>query len=187
MDTAKENEIIKDIRAMGKFGVFVGRINPMHLGHQVQIDLLIKAFEKQHLVMLGSCNKPISIRHLFQHEDRSEFVHAVHPAARIVPLPDFDDNQSWFTALDHLIQASGGDPKETVFFGGCEEDVLFYNGTGRKVYIVNRFEGMTKNVSGTEIRDALIEKRSLEGLLDPQIIPLVQERFAVRWDQVRQK
>ncbi len=182
-----EEEIIEKLRALGAFAVFVGRMNPMHLGHQFQIDMLIKAFRERHLLALGSCNKSVSIRHLFNYKDRSDFVRLVHPGTRIAPLPDFDNNELWFAALDDLIRASGGDPADVVFIGGSDEDVEFYGGTGRKVFILNRYAGITKNVSGAEVRDALMEKRELDGLLDPRIIPLVRERFALRWAEVRQK
>lgn len=180
-------EIVQTLRSLGLFGVFIGRMNPMHLGHQFQIEMLLRAFAERHLVMIGSCNKDVSIRHLFNYDDRSDFIHAVHPSARVVPLPDFGKNEIWFKAIDHLIHAAGAQPKDVVFIGGCEEDVQFYGGTGRKVHIVNRFEGITKNVSGTEVRDALISGRSLEGMIDPRVIPLVNERFAHRWQEAREK
>ncbi len=172
---------IKTLRTRGKSGVYVGRLNPIHVGHQALAQILIEAFPEEHLILIGSCAHPVSIRHLFKFRDRSLFVKELFPTARIAPLPDFESDEDWFHALEEIMRLVGLEPSETVFIGGCEEDVNFYHGQGFKVEIINRFDGTTKNVSGSEIRDCLIHGRSLDGLLDPKIIPLVEERFRIRW------
>ena len=169
------------------FGVYVGRLCPMHAGHQTLIESLIEVFPENHAVLIGSCNKPISIRHLFSYADRGDFVKAVFPNARIAPLPDFETDASWFRALDDLLSVMGVNPMQAIYIGGSKEDVEFYYDNGRSVHIINRYNGPTTKVSGSEVRDAMIEKRSLYGLLDPKIIPLVQERFATRWSEVRSR
>ncbi|MFA6535890.1 MAG: hypothetical protein WC250_01305 [Candidatus Paceibacterota bacterium] len=170
------------------FGVYVGRLNPMHLGHQAMVSSLLQTFGPNHLLLIGSCNKPISIRHLFNYADRCDIVRAVFPEVRIAPLPDFDGSDAlWFRALDDILWLTGIDPTKVLYIGGSREDVEFYRLFGRKVEIVNRFGGLTVNVSGSEIRDALIEHRPLEAMLDPRVIPIIQERFAIRWEEVKSR
>lgn len=172
----------------GDCGVYVGRLNPMHLGHQALIDSLIQTFGQNHLLLIGSCNKPISIRHLFNYADRCDIVRAVFPDIRIAPLPDFEGSDAlWFRALDDILQLAGIDPANALYIGGSREDVEFYGLFGRRVEIVNRFDGKTVNVSGSEIRDALIEHRPLEAMLDRRVIPIIQKRFAIRWQEVKSK
>ncbi len=180
-------EIASELAKTGDQGMYVGRLCPIQLGHQRLIEALTLAFPKRHLVALGSAGKPISYRHLFNYADRAEFVRAVFPRARVVPLPDFEEDAVWFRALDHLIEASGGDPVRTVFIGGCEEEMEYFARYGRKTHIVNRFAGDTPSVSGTEVRDALIGGRSLDGMLDARIVPLVAERFTLRWAELRRR
>jgi nicotinic acid mononucleotide adenylyltransferase len=169
------------------FGVYIGRLCPMHLGHQALVEGLLEVFPQNHAVFIGSCNRPISIRNLFSYGDRSDFVKAVFPRVRIAPLPDFETDESWFRALDDLIYILGAEPKNVIFIGGSKEDVDFFYNNGRTVHIVNRYTGPTKKVSGSEIRDAMIEKHSLDGLLDPKVISLVTERFPTRWSELRSR
>jgi nicotinic acid mononucleotide adenylyltransferase len=183
----KLTEYVKKIRALGEGAAYVGRLNPMHLGHQALIEVLVEAFPENHLILVGSCSHPVSIRHLFKFSDRARFISKVFPSARIAPLPDFDNDEEWFHAMDKIMCAAGMDPSKTVFIGGCEEDVSFYHGRGFIVEIINRFGGVTKNVSGTEVRDTLIQGRSLRSLLDPRIISDVKETFRLRWSEVKQK
>ncbi len=161
----------------------------MHLGHQALIETMLKAYDERHLLLIGSCNKETSVRHLFTYEDRRAFIKAVFPGARIAPLPDFEDDSAWFQALDDIVSISGGNPSTAVHIGGCQEDIEFFVDQGRTVRIINRFSGATPMVSGTQIRDALITERAsaLKECLDERIIPMVTERFRLRWDEVRKK
>ena len=175
-------------RGAATFGVFVGRLCPMHLGHQAVIDGLVQAFGQKHVVLIGSCNHAISIRHLFSYGDRAEFVRSVFPDARVAPLPDFEDgNENWFRALDDTIALAGADPAQTVFVGGCREDVEFFYENGRQVHIVSRYGGDTVNISASEIRDALITGRPTAGMLDDRVAALVTSRFPARWATVRSR
>ena len=177
----KLRKYIKILQERGEYGAYVGRLNPMHSGHQALINLLLEAFPTKHLIGIGSCSHSVSIRHLFRFSDRGTFILSIFPTARIAPLPDFESDDDWFYALETLLRLSGMEPSKTVFIGGCDEDVNFYNGRGYKVEIINRFDGTTTNVSGTEIRDRLIHDRSLDQLIDPKIAALVKERFKARW------
>jgi hypothetical protein len=105
----------------------------------------------------------------------------------IVGLPDYNSDEVWLSALDDILLSVFGNEsisphRELVFFGGCEEDVEFFIKAGRKVHIMNRFDGTTPKVSATEIRDDLLYERSLEGKLPPVIIPSVQEEFKKNWE-----
>ena len=167
--------------AMRRFGVYVGRLSPMHLGHQAQIDGLLRDFGDDHLVLIGSCNKAISFRHLFSYQDRAAIVHAVYPGLRLGPLADFEDDPCWFRALDDILQLAGINPAAATFVGGCQEDISFFIDAGREVKILNRFGGETPKVSATEVRDALIERRSIDGMVDPRVHDLIRTTFDKRW------
>ncbi len=169
------------------FGVYVGRFSPLHLGHQVLIDKLLEAYGERHLILVGSCNHGISFRHLFTYNDRCEFIRTVYPQARVTGLPDFDDDEEWFSLLDDTLALHHVSPDDTTFIGGCHEDIEFFIDRGRNVEIINRFDGTSPRISATEVRDALIEHRTIEGLVDPRIIEIVRQRFDVRWAALRKK
>ncbi len=132
-------------------------------------------------MFLGSANHPFTLRHFFSYEERRYFTRKIFPDLRIVPLPDFPTNEEWFLALDDVLVAAGFDPGQVTFFGGCEEDVGFFIDSGRKVRIVNRFDGSTPKISATEVRDALNKERSLDGLVNPLIADEVRALFKTKW------
>ncbi|KKR84025.1 MAG: hypothetical protein UU31_C0011G0003 [Candidatus Uhrbacteria bacterium GW2011_GWA2_41_10] len=165
-------------------GVFLGRICPLHLGHEAIIEKMIETCGIENcLVIIGGSNATLSLRYFFSYAERRQFLRAVFPGIKVVGLPDFkEDNNQWFTALDDILTLGGFDPKEVRFFGGCEEDVEFFLEAGRKVSIVNRFDGSTPKISATEVRDALLQKRNLDGLLNPTIQQMVSEVFHRKWE-----
>lgn len=140
------------------------------------------------LVIIGSSTNPMSMRHFFSYEQRRKFIRIIYPEPfPIAGLPDYNSDEVWLSALDDLLLSVFGNScttphRELIFFGGCEEDVEFFIKAGRKVQLMNRFDGTTPRVSATEIRDDLLYGRSLEGKLPPVIIPTVQEEFRKNWE-----
>ena len=169
-----------------KFGIFVGRFSPMHLGHEAVIRSMIEACGIDNcLVFIGSSNTKMSYRHLFSYEDRRGFIKAVFPDLQIAPLPDHPTDEEWLLVLDDIISLKNIDPKQVIFFGGCEEDVYFFVEAGRRHQLINRFDGSTPKISATEVRDALIEKRPFDKLLNPLIVNAVKECFDLRWESFK--
>lgn len=170
------------------FGAYVGRFSPMHLGHQLMIQKLLDTFGERHVVLVGSCSHAVSFRHLFTYNDRCEFIRAVFPQIRLVGLPDFEEDSDWFNQLDDTLLFAKVDPVRVTYIGGCQEDVEFFiEKRRRRVKIFNRFNGETPKISSTEVRDALIERRSIDGLVDPRIAELIKRRFETRWADLRKK
>jgi nicotinic acid mononucleotide adenylyltransferase len=166
-----------------QFGVFVGRLCPPHAGHEVVVRKMVEDCGAGNcLVVIGSDNSPMSLRHFFSYEERRGFLKAIFPEVRVVGLADFPTDGEWLTALDDLIRLAGSSSEDAVFYGGCEEDVAYFVGYGRKVSILNRFDGTTPKVSATEVRDALIHGRSLDGLLNPQLAEAVAKTFRHKWE-----
>jgi|GEM_PF-685016 len=176
------------------FGIFVGRFSPVHLGHAVVIRNMVEVCGlSRSLVVLGSSNAPMSFRHLFSYEDRRGFIKKLFPEIPVIGLPDYPTNEEWLLALDDIIRLCQDDifkikhinPLRATYFGGCEEDVHFFLEFHRKCQLLNRFDGSTPKISATEVRDALIQGRSLENLLDSSVIEDVKRVFAIKWDRFR--
>jgi nicotinic acid mononucleotide adenylyltransferase len=168
------------------FGVFVGRFSPMHIAHEIVIRHMIEIYGIENcMVVLGSSNASMSFRNLFSYEDRRGFLKKIFPDIQVVGIPDFPTDNEWLLALDDILALRGVDPKDVIFFGGCEEDINFFLDAGRKYQIYNRFDGATPKISATEVRDALIQGRSLENLLNPVLIEPVKDCFAAKWEKFR--
>ncbi len=170
------------------FAVMVGRYGPLHFGHMAVIDSMVGAYGTNCALFIGSCNAPISYRHLFSFEDRLSFIRTCYPSMRVAGLPDFPESDSaWLTCLDSLLELAGVPLAKAVFYGGSREDIEFFITTGRQVEIMNRFDGTTPMISATQVRDALIEGRSIEKLVHPKIIEAITYCFPKRWQELKRR
>lgn len=165
-----------------EFAVLIGRYCPIHVGHEAVIRAMQAKYAEDCIVGIGSANHPVSIRHFFSYTQRRGFIHKVFPDLQVFALPDFPTDEEWILALDDILHLRDVDPTSATFFGGCQEDVDFFYRFGRKVEIMNRFDGSTPKISATEVRDALIRERSLEGLLNPAIADSVRRSFQEKWE-----
>lgn len=163
--------------------VLIARLCPIHLGHQA----VIEAMGEGGLVILGSSNSPMSLRHFFNYTERQMFIHRLYPNLPVVGLPDYQEDDTWFEALEDILKAMGGEMRGVTFFGGCDEDVAYLKEVDLAVKVaVNRFtEG--SNISATQVRDALIYGRPLDGLVDTRIQNLVRETFKRRWEDFKRR
>lgn len=165
------------------YAAYIGRFSPLHVGHGAVIERMFEEFGPENsLIVIGSSNTPTTLRHFFTYDERKRFIKKVYEDARIVGLPDYATDQLWLSALDDLLLVAGMDPKRVTFFGGCEEDISFFQSDGRKISIMNRFDGSTKKVSATEVRDALIHGRPLQDLVHPSILTDLLMVFAEKWE-----
>ena len=165
------------------------RVNPIHLGHEELIKLMLqKAAESsaESILFVGSCNAPISMPDFFNYQQRTRFIKILFPELQVIGMPDYrGDNACWFQALDDYLCSAGFIPQEVTFFGGCKEDVRELVADGRKIRIINRFDGTTPKISGTELRDALVENRPLGDLLNPCLHEIVKDEFRLSWQKFR--
>ena len=173
---------------MEPFGVFVGRFCPLHAGHEIVIHKLIEQYGVNNsLVIIGSSNHPLTIKYFFTYAERRSFIKTVFPSVRLVGLPDYPTDAEWMDALDDLVILAGSDPKTVEFFGGCREEVEFFTEAKRKVKIYNRFDGTTIDVSATKVRDTLIERRPLDGMVNPAIQADITRIFEVKWEMFKRQ
>lgn len=163
-------------------GIFVGRLCPVHLGHEMVIRKMKEDVGENCLVIIGSSNNPISLRHFFSYEERRELLRGIFPDIKSVGIPDYSTDGEWLAHLDDILNVADFDPQNTFFYGGCEEDIRWFVEKGRKCRIVNRFDGTTPKISATEVRDALIHRRDLINLLSPTIAEKVVKTFQQKWE-----
>lgn len=174
---------------MKEIAVYVGRLNPIHLWHEAVINAMLQKYGTDCLLVLWSANHEQSLRHFFSYEERKILVRKLYPDIKIAPLPDFGNDTEWLSALDDLIDNTFHTYTErrVLFFWGCREDVSFFENDGRNIEVMNRFDGTTPLVSATEVRDALITWRSLDGLVNPTIKWDILDLFWHKWEIFKKK
>lgn len=174
---------------MKKYGLYLGRFNPIHARHVEMIELMLSKYEpKNCLLVVGSSSAPFSLRNFFSYEERRGFILKLFPDIRLVGLPDYSTDSEWLKALDDVTTASGLTPDDITYFGGCEEDIRFFLDKGRGYFLLDRFNSggtVVPKLSATEVRDALIHDKSLEGMVDRRIVEDVKKLFKEKWERFK--
>lgn len=161
-------------------GVFVGRLCPIHSGHQKTIDQMIKDVgEENCLIVLGSVGQKATFRVLFSYFQRKKWVQEIYKNnVKIVGIPDFPgDNNSWFELLLDLVESvfvEGNVVPNIVFYGGSHKDVEIFHNKGYKTEIVDRSK---VPVSATVIRDMMLRGMNVSDFLDERIHDDVVYKF----------
>lgn len=174
---------------MRNIGIYVGRFCPIHTGHMRIIDAMLKRYTDENcLVLIGSCNAPISWRVLFTYADRRRWIKRLYPTLKVIGMPDVPGNDSvWLQMIDDYIDVAFpfGSQNRT-FFGGSQEDIEFFYDNGRQIEIVDRDE---IPVSATNIRQLLLLEESIHKFVDLRIAHEVKDIFRKRikmLDELRQ-
>ncbi len=166
---------------IAKHGVYVGRFNPMHLGHEAVITEMLKKFGFENsLLILGSSDAPFSKRHFFSFEERKQFIQKIFPKLKVIGLSDFPTDEQWLAGLDEILIAKNFDLAKTVFFGGCEQDLAWFLDAGRQCEIFNRFDGTTPIVSATQVRKLLASSKPVKQLLNPLVTEEITKTFSTK-------
>ena len=91
------------------YGVFIGRFQPLHEGHQRVIDTALEQVDKL-IILVGSANHPRTIRNPFTFGERRDFLLANYPEEirdnRIIikPLNDFlYRNTHWVRQVQDIV------------------------------------------------------------------------------------
>lgn len=124
------------------FLVFIGRFQPLHLGHCRVIDHALSLAETV-LVFVGSTNSVRSFRNPFTFEERKEMIenHYKSSNVKVLPLDDFTYNdEGWITQVQKqvrqaVVESIPGNTKGITLHGlndvkvgliGCEKDHTSY-------------------------------------------------------------
>lgn len=158
--------------------VFCGRFSPLHRGHEAVIERMLHQFGPDHsVIVIGSSNAPISERDFFSAEERRFVISTVFPEVRVVFAPDYKSDIQWLEELDQAVRTVNIDPFNAVYFAGSKEDVPFFFRAGRTVSLVNRYDGTTPVISGTDVRIALRNGSPIDRMVSRTVAQKIQDLF----------
>ena len=141
-----------------KVSVFVGRLDPLHLGHINTITTMIEEKDKggEAVVFLGSVNSHLTgNKTLFNYQERRGFLRKRFPGVLVLPLPDMNNLGLWHIVIKDLLSVFcpfGPKEEDVTFYCGVETDVSFLEGTNYKTRVVDR---TIDGISATKVRSAL--------------------------------
>lgn len=168
--------------------VFIGRLSPMHLGHEFVIK---KALENANevIVVVGSSFAARSFRNPFTFEERKKIIKSVfpQPEVKVVPVSDYpyDDNK-WVAAVQAVVGANRQftpDPERTTLIGHKKDETSYY------LNLFKMWDSIAlPNLNGynaTELREALfVEQKSNRKLCQTNMSELA---YAALIDIMREK
>lgn len=159
----------------------------MHLGHQAVIDQMVEDHGDDCIILIGSVNESQSMRHFFSYAERKSLIREQYSSIRILGLPDFEDNDDWFSYIQDTLLLVWGDNPSVEYYSGCKEDSQVLSAYTENIVILNRFDGTHPKVSATEVRDALIYNRPLTGLVHEDLTWSLNKMFTEKWQAFKKK
>lgn len=170
-----------------RFGIFVGRMNPIHNGHINIINEMIRYFgDTKCMVLLGSCNNETSLLNIYTYSQRLQMFYMANPSVykfiSTIGIPDFPNNNlTWFNHIKKLVELKTGDINhDLVFYGGSHQDVFYAIDAGYETKIISRFEG--EKISSSEIKDRLIKGEDISDLVPENCIEFITSQFKTFWE-----
>lgn len=160
--------------------VLVGRFSPLHKGHQLIIDYMVKKYGIENcLILVGSSNS-LTERTPYTFEQRKKMIHLLYPQIKVLPLPDIEPelelysdntNDLW---LENIKRIEKSMDTKFIFYRGSFSDLeVLSKKFSTKVAVDRKIEG--HNISGTYIRKNISNKnyKLVEKLVDIKIRKLI--------------
>ncbi len=143
-----------------KCGLYVGRFQPLHVGHTNIID---KMFDECEVVIIavGSAQESGTQRNPFDFATRSRWIIETFSTRRnhilhVVPVPDREhpsNDASWGDYLLDKVWSATGEMPDVIYEGKEEERAHWYDNLDVEVVKVSR---STLPISGTMLRNAIV-------------------------------
>lgn len=167
-----------------KFNIFIGRMNPLHLGHINIIKTMLNDSNRDnYMIGIGSCNEPISIKNIFDFSQRLYMLQLADiPMYNVVGIPDYpQQDKLWFKNIRQLVTFKGGNPNNIVFYAGSYTDASYAIDFGYSVKIVDRYTGV--KFSSSEIKDRLIRGDHIIDFVHENCIEYIAHEFNNTWNK----
>jgi len=164
--------------------VLLGRFSPIHKGHQMLINQMIKSFGEENCLILIGSSTSYNQRTPFNFAARKRMIKILYPKVKIYGIPDtkpaeemfnYEYMQKWLMVIKKLERKL---QKKFVFCGGEAKDIEYLKNIFETKVLINRVT-TGENISATKIRKALIKKnnRLIEKLIDRKVIGLVVSEY----------
>jgi cytidyltransferase-like protein len=167
-----------------KYGVILGRMQPMHLGHQHIIDKII-ADGLEPIVILGSAQEFGTNKNPYHPLERIHMVQLVYPGIKVFAIDDCDCWDEWYYKLISTITLCVTDNLDevTIYLHDKLEDLQNFTFRGvdytneyySKLYKVDGMYTTKLQLSDIQVRAKLI-REDLEGnkhFLHPKVYDFI--------------
>ena len=160
-------------------GLFIGRFQPLHLGHITTIKFALKSVE-QLTIVVGSSDKSHEARNPFTAGERIEMIKDSLDndgeidirKILIIPVPDLGVHALWTKQIELLTPRF-----QAVFSNDPLTNILFKE---RGVRLIEPHLSHRKLLSATEIRSRIVRGKTWEKLVTPQTVKVIQDVDGIR-------
>lgn len=168
-----------------KYGVFIGRFEPFHKGHEytprkIQEDGLIP------VILVGSAQESGTEKNPLSYAERRDIISTVFPVSIIAPIVDSYSNTLWMSGVEQVLATISSNKEDFVFyFHDKPEDTYdivykeetYANCSYSKIFEVEGYKVVKVPlsdipISGTAIRSKL---ESNEQYVQPQVYKRLKE------------
>lgn len=153
--------------------VFIGRFQPLHIGHEAVIRKAL-SMAKEVVIVVGSAFQSRDIRNPFTFKERADIIREVFPNdnLHIVPAQDFpyDDNR-WIKGIQQAVESFTKN-KNVALIGHEKDGTSYY----LKLFPYWKSESVTNidGINATDIRDTLFMGK---GIMPTTLSTPVQNLF----------
>ncbi len=142
-----------------KRGLFIGRFQPMHLGHLKDIKDALKEVDEL-IIGVGSSKKKNTKENPFSVKERIEMIEYVLSDQDIenytvFPIPDFQEDKKWVEHVETLVLKF-----DVVFTGNKWTEKCFK----KKGYKIKKIK-LIKGISSTTIRNRILKNKNWQELV----------------------
>ena len=141
---------------MKKYGILIGRFQPLHLAHQSIINEILHDGLIP-IVFIGSSNRDKSGKNPFSYIERAQMLHEVY-GNQVITLPsiDHEDDNVWYNLLLCSLEDIGAERSDCVLYFFRKENEFavneFFNNIEHKQPI---YPHIYDSISATKIRENL--------------------------------
>lgn len=145
-----------------KLGLFIGRFQPFHKGHEMIVKKALEQCDKL-IILIGSAQESQTERNPFSIRTRELIISLCfldeleENRVKILPIPDREnpkDDSSWGDYIISFLKSHNIEIPDVIFEGNEEIHDKWYETLGIKREIISR-KGI--NISGTKLRQAIID------------------------------
>ena len=160
-------------------GLFIGRFQPLHLGHITTIKFALKSVD-QLTIVVGSADKSHEARNPFTAGERIEMIKDSLDndseidirKILIIPVPDLGVHALWTKQIELVTPRF-----EAVFSNDPLTNILFKE---RGIRLIEPHLSHRKLLSATEIRSRIVKGKSWQKFVTPQTVKVIQDVDGIR-------
>ncbi|MDG6934842.1 MAG: nicotinamide-nucleotide adenylyltransferase [Nitrososphaerota archaeon] len=151
--------------------LFIGRFQPLHLGHVAAIEYALKNADRL-IIAVGSAEKSYEPRNPFTAGQRVDMLHAVlvskNLASRVITItvPDVDNHELWVPLVKSL------SPDFDVVYSNDYLTIYLFRRGGYKVSEVPLYR--REELMATEVRRRMAEGKEWKKLVPPEVYKFIK-------------